>query len=93
LNGVPNTIAPWNNLLLPLAGELQGALADGVADRLVGRDGGEPGGLGLALVTQEVNQAQCLTLRSHGNGFFGGSILLCFVPRNFLFELIDELLE
>ena len=43
-------------------GELQGALADGFADRLVGRDGGEPGGLRLALVAQEVNQTQSLTL-------------------------------
>ena len=40
----------------PFASELHGALADGVADRLVGRDGGEPCRLGLALVSQEVNQ-------------------------------------
>ncbi len=50
--------------LFPLAGELQGAVADGFADRLVRRDGVEPFGLGFALVTQEVNQTQCLTLRS-----------------------------
>lgn len=36
---------PAPQSLLPLAGESQGALADGVADRLVGRDGGESGGL------------------------------------------------
>ena len=47
----------------PLASELQGVLADGFADRLVGRDGGEPGGLGFAPLTREVNQTQCLTLR------------------------------
>ena len=45
-------------LRLPLVGELQGALADGFADRLVGRDGGEPGGLRLAKVSQDVNQTQ-----------------------------------
>ena len=43
------------NLRLPFAGELQGALADGFAEGLVRREGGEPCGLGLALVSQEVN--------------------------------------
>ena len=47
----------------PLAGELQIALADGFAEGLVRRDGGEPFGLGLALGSQEVNQTQGLTLR------------------------------
>jgi len=50
--------------LFPLAGELQGTLADGFAGSLVRRDGVEPFGLGLAPVTQEVNQTQGLTLRS-----------------------------
>ncbi|MCX7418989.1 MAG: hypothetical protein NT013_05550 [Planctomycetia bacterium] len=50
--------------LFPFAGELQGALADGFADGLVRRDGGEPFGLRLALVTQEVNQTQSFTLRT-----------------------------
>ena len=50
--------------LFPFAGELQGALADGFAEGLVRREGGEPFGLRLALVAQEVNQTQCLTLRS-----------------------------
>ena len=44
--------------------KLQGALADAVVDGLVRGDGVEPFGLGLALVTQEVNQTQSLTLRS-----------------------------
>ncbi len=52
------------NLWLPIAGELQGALADGFAEGLVRREGGEPFGLRLALVSQEVNQTQRLTLRS-----------------------------
>ena len=50
--------------LFPIAGELQGALADGFAEGLVGREGVEPFGLRLALVSQEVNQTQGLTLRS-----------------------------
>ena len=49
---------------LPIAGELQGALADGFAEGLVGGEGVEPFGLRLALVAQEVNQTQRLTLRS-----------------------------
>ena len=56
--------AVTTSALLPFAGKLQGALADGFAEGLVRRKGGEPFGLGLALVTQEVNQTQCLTLRS-----------------------------
>src|SRR5439155_17835350 len=52
------------NLRLPFVGELQGALADGGAEGLVCRDGVEPFGLGLALVSQEVNQTQSLTLCS-----------------------------
>src|SRR5712691_7646863 len=51
-------------MLLPVASELQGAVADGGAEGLVCRGGVEPFGLGLALVTQEVNQTQSLTLRS-----------------------------
>ena len=52
------------NLRLLFAGELQGALADGFAEGLVCREGGEPFELRLALGSQEVNQTQCLTLRS-----------------------------
>ena len=48
----------------PFAGELQGALADGFAEGLVGGVGVEPFGLRLALVAQEVNQTQGLTLRT-----------------------------
>ncbi len=50
--------------LLPFAGELQGALADGFAEGLVRREGGETFGLRVALVSQKVNQTQRLTLRS-----------------------------
>ena len=39
-------------------------MADGFAEGLVRREGGELFGLRLALVSQEVNQTQCLTLRS-----------------------------
>ena len=49
--------------LFPFAGELQGALADGFAEGLVRREGGEPFGLRLALVSREVNQTQCIALR------------------------------
>ena len=56
--------AVTTSVLFPLASELQGALADGFAEGLVRREGGEPFGLRLALVAQEVNQTQCLTLRS-----------------------------
>ena len=80
-------------LRLPLAGELQGALADGGAEGWVGGDGGEPFGLRFVVGSQEVNQTQRLTRRSHRHGFFGGSRLLGFVPRDFLLELIDELFE
>ena len=51
------------NLRLPFAGEFQGALADGFAEGLVRREGGEPFGLRVDLVSQEVNQTQGLTLR------------------------------
>src|SRR5712691_9668961 len=50
-------------MLLPVASELQGAVADGGAEGLVCRDGVEPFGLGLALGTQEVNQPRCFPLR------------------------------
>ena len=50
--------------LFPFAGELQGTLADGFAERLVGGVGVEPFGLRLPLVSQEVNQTQGLTLRT-----------------------------
>ena len=50
--------------LFPIAGELQGALADGFAESLVRREGGEPCGLRVDLGSQEVNQTQRLTLRS-----------------------------
>ncbi|MFM9960151.1 MAG: hypothetical protein ACKV2Q_02885 [Planctomycetaceae bacterium] len=57
-------------MLFPFAGELQGALADPPwrTDRLVGRDRVEPGGLGFVLITQEVNQTQCLTLLTQLRG-------------------------
>ncbi len=42
----------------PLAGELQGSLTDGFGDGLIGGNGGEPFGLGLALCTQKVDQTQ-----------------------------------
>ena len=48
-------------MLLPLASELQGALADGDAEGLVGGDGVEPFGLRFVVVSQEVNQTQSLT--------------------------------
>ena len=48
----------------PFAGELQGALADWLSEGLVGGDGVEPFGLRVALVSQELNQTQSLTLRS-----------------------------
>ena len=54
--------------LFPFAGELQGALADGFAEGLVRREGGEPFGLRLALVSQEVRQTQGLTLSSQRSG-------------------------
>ena len=52
--------------LFPIAGELQGALADPPrrTEGLVRGEGGEPFGLRLALVSQEVNQTQGLTLRT-----------------------------
>ena len=58
----------WNHpargvALFPFAGELQGALADGFAEGLVRREGGEPFGPRVALGSQEVKQTQCLTLR------------------------------
>ena len=42
----------------PFAGELQGALADGFAEGLVGGEGVEPFGLRLALGSQEVIPAR-----------------------------------
>ena len=51
-------------LRLPIASELQGALADGVAEGLVGGEGVEPFGLRLALVSQDVKQTQGLTRSS-----------------------------
>ena len=50
--------------LFPFAGELQGALADGGAEGLVGGDGVEPFGLRFVVVSQEVKQTQGRTLRS-----------------------------
>ncbi len=61
---MPNTIARWIFLPLPIAGELQGALADGGAEGLVGGDGVEPFGLRLVVGSQEVKQTQGLALRS-----------------------------
>ena len=51
-------------MLLPFAGELEGALADWLGEGLVRRDGGEPFARGLALGSQTVDQTQGLTLRS-----------------------------
>ena len=48
----------------PFARELDRALPNRLADRLVGGEGVEPFGLRLALVAQEVNLTQRLTLRS-----------------------------
>ena len=52
-------------LRLPLASELERPLPNCLAERLVGGDGVEPFGLRLVVVSQEVNQTQGLTLRSH----------------------------
>jgi len=48
--------------LFPLASELERALPNRLADRLVGGDGVEPFGLRLVVVSQEVKQTQRLTL-------------------------------
>ena len=53
----------WTTLF-PIAGELQGALADEGAEGLVGGDGVEPFGLRLVVGSQDVKQTQRLTLRS-----------------------------
>ena len=50
--------------LIPRASELEGALADGFGEGWIGGNGGEPFGLGWALVTQKADQTQRLTLRS-----------------------------
>jgi len=55
--------------LFPLASELQGALADGFAEGLVGRDGVEPFGLRLVLTLQptsprNVGRFTCYVLNS-----------------------------
>lgn len=47
--------------LFPFASELQGALADGFAEGLVGRDDVEPFGLRLVLTLQPTNHAQHAT--------------------------------
>ena len=57
----PNHSSVGSAKRLPFAGELQGALADGGAEGLVGGEGVEPFGLRLALVAQEVKQTQGLT--------------------------------
>ena len=49
--------------LFPIAGELQGALADGGAEGLVRREGGETFGLRVDLGSQDVMLTQSLTLR------------------------------
>ena len=49
--------------MLPVAGKLQGALADWLGDGLVRRDGIEPFGRGFPIVTQEPDQTQRLPLR------------------------------
>jgi len=48
----------------PFAGKLQGALADGFAEGLVGGEGGETFGLRVDLGSLDVKQTQGLTLRS-----------------------------
>ena len=50
------------NLRLPIAGELEGALADWLGEGLVRRDGGEPFALRFGLISQTVNQTQGFTL-------------------------------
>ena len=48
----------------PIAGKLEGALADWLGEGLVCGDGGEPFALRSVLVSQPVEQTQRLTLRS-----------------------------
>ena len=50
--------------LFPFAGDLEGALADGGAEGLVGGDGALPFGLRFVLGSQDVKQTQRLTIRS-----------------------------
>ena len=70
LHQVPRRIRPILNSevpdpgLFPIAGELEGALADWLGEGLVRGDGGEPFALRLVLVSQPVDQTQRLTLRS-----------------------------
>ena len=47
--------ASWATLSFPIAGELEGALADWLGEGLVRRDGGEPFDRGLALGSQTVD--------------------------------------
>ena len=65
---MPNTIARWIFLRLPIASELQGASADGGAEGLVRREGGETFGLRVDLGLQDVKLTLGLTLRSHRSG-------------------------
>lgn len=65
--------------LFPLASKPKRPLPNWLADRLVGGDGVEPFGLRLALVSQEVNQTQCLTLRSQRGMAALGRLVFFFV--------------
>lgn len=62
IGATPNS-PPRGEALFPLASELSRPLPNGLAEGLVGGADVEPCGLRLALVTQEVNQTQSLTLR------------------------------
>ena len=71
-------------LRLPFAGELQGALADGFAEGLIRREGGEPCGLGLApSVSESITRFPVRHFRvknweddDHGLGGLGNASLL-----------------
>ena len=52
--------ASWATHSFPIAGELEGALADWLGEGLVRRDGGETFARGLALGSQTVDQTQWL---------------------------------
>ncbi len=58
----PNHSSVDSAKLLPFASELQGALADGFAEDLVRREGGEPIGLRVELGSQDVMRILGLTL-------------------------------
>ena len=53
--------ASWATHSFPIAGELEGALADWLGEGLVRRDGVEPFALRFGLVSQPVDQTQRLS--------------------------------